>query len=93
MQGKTIFLNKANMVIEYFSSIGYSWPDQTNPAEYFMETMSIEAYEYDAHHIDELNRKRCEIEDHYSKKLNFFYDQYRNSDLKCDDQSICPKVK
>ena len=41
--GKAIYMNFVYKAINYFKSIGYSCPEQTNPADYFMELMSIES--------------------------------------------------
>ena len=41
--GRVIYMNSAYKTINYFKSIGYLCPEQTNPADYFMELMSIES--------------------------------------------------
>jgi ABC-type multidrug transport system ATPase subunit len=41
--GKVIFLGEASTAVDYFSTIGYVCPNQTNPADYFMDIMSKES--------------------------------------------------
>lgn len=41
--GKVIFLGEAITAVDYFSRIGYVCPNQTNPADYFMDIMSKES--------------------------------------------------
>ena len=43
--GKIIYYNKASLAVDYFSGIGYPCPEMTNPADYFMSIMSVEAQE------------------------------------------------
>ena len=93
MQGNVIYMNSASKSIDYFSKIGYSWPENTNPAEFFMEIMSIEKYDFDAYHPEELDKKRSAVEDDYSQQLEFFCDQYQNSELKWDCETVWPEVK
>jgi hypothetical protein len=40
--GKIVYYNYAHKAVEYFSSINYPCPDQTNPADYFRGILSIE---------------------------------------------------
>ena len=69
-QGHTIYLNKAHLAVEYFSSVGYSCPQQTNPADYFMEIMSIETNEIDAENDEVLVKRKSQMEVDYKKKID-----------------------
>ena len=83
--GKVIYMNSADRAVDYFSSIGYSWPEQTNPADYFMELMSIEALqEPDTDNNEELKRCQALLEESYQEKINFLVDKYEDSELKWD---------
>jgi hypothetical protein len=44
-RGKVIYFNQAKLAVDYFTSIGYSCPEMTNPADYFMSIMSYETIE------------------------------------------------
>ena len=78
VSGSIIYHNNANIAIEYFSSIGYTWPLFTNPADYFMSIMSIEAYnDHDSNESISSN-----IEDNYLQKILFLCQSYENSDSK-----------
>ena len=90
---KTFHIYNFNLSIEYFSSIGYTCPRNTNPAEFFMEIMSIEKYEYDADHPEELSKKKSAIEENYTQQLKFFYDQYQSSELLWDFDTVRPDVE
>jgi hypothetical protein len=41
--GKIIYFNEAKLAVGYFAGIGYRCPELSNPADYFMSMMSIEA--------------------------------------------------
>jgi len=51
-QGKIIYFNKADKSENYFQSIGFSVPEFSNPADYYMKIMSIESFE-----VEESNEK------------------------------------
>lgn len=44
-KGKVIYFNKANLAVDYFTSINYRCPELSNPSDYFMSIMSIESIE------------------------------------------------
>ena len=44
-KGKIIYFNEANKAVDYFSSIKFTCPELSNPADYFMSIMSIETIE------------------------------------------------
>jgi hypothetical protein len=44
-KGNIIFFNEARLAVNYFSKIGYKCPSMSNPADYFMQIMSIESIE------------------------------------------------
>lgn len=44
-KGKIIYMNKAELAVDYFASIDFQCPELSNPADYFMTMMSIESCE------------------------------------------------
>lgn len=71
-QGKTIYMDDACKAVNHFSTLGYQCPERTNPADYFMTMMSIEAYEIeDDEDQDVISRRMTEVENDYSKKIDF----------------------
>lgn len=44
-KGKIIYMNRADLAVDYFGGIGFQCPELTNPADYFMTMMSIESCE------------------------------------------------
>jgi ABC-type multidrug transport system ATPase subunit len=46
-RGKIIYFNEARLAVDYFGSLGakYTCPEWENPADFFMEMMSIEGVE------------------------------------------------
>lgn len=93
-QGHIIYQNDAHKAVSYFASIGYRCPDRTNPADYFMNMMSIEALD-DANtdDNDELIRTKTMIENNYKAKIIDLYEKYDQSELKNDADSIHPEAK
>lgn len=59
--GKIIYFNKASLAVDYFTGIGYACPEMTNPADYFMSIMSVEAQEA-------ANEDEIEEEDEQNKR-------------------------
>lgn len=48
-QGNIIYFNESKKAVDYFSSIDYVCPNLSNPADYFMNIMSIESIEMPDH--------------------------------------------
>jgi len=46
-KGKIIYFNKADLAVDYFDSLGYTFPALSNPCDYFMTMMSKESIELD----------------------------------------------
>lgn len=92
--GHVIYMNDASKAVNYFASIGEVCPSRTNPADFFMNMMSIEAMEDpDDEDEDQLRRKRTELEHKYEERILYFYNQYENSALRCDPDSHHPEAK
>ena len=91
-QGHTIYLNKAYMAVDYFSSIGYSWPARTNPADFFMEIMSIETNEVDGDEDETLIKRKSQVEIDYKKKIEEMHRYYENSELRWDAEFLDPEA-
>lgn len=92
--GKTLYLNDASKAVDYFSSIGEKCPERTNPADFFMNMMSLEALdEPDLEDEEELKKTRTMIEGDYKRKIGFLSDRYESSELRCDESSVHPEVQ
>ena len=91
-QGQTIYLNKAHFAVEYFSKIGYPWPEHSNPADYFMEIMSIETLEMDDENQELLNKHKSQIEEDLHRKIIEMHNKYEGSELKCDVDDTHPEA-
>jgi len=92
--GHIIYMNDASKAVDYFASIGQECPPRTNPADFFMNMMSIEALDDpDVEDEKELKKRRTEVERDYKKHIDYLYTQYENSELKCDADSIHPESK
>lgn len=85
-QGKIIYFNEAQKSSDYFASIGYECPAMSNPADYFMTIMSPENPNDDLDEDEDDNGKPlksdAEILRDYTKKVNYFCEQYNKSELK-----------
>ena len=70
-------MNDASKAVDYFKTIGYECPPQTNPADFFMSMMSIEAMEVQDGDEGQVQRSKTMIEEQYDQKvshnLNTFY--------------------
>eukprot|EP00343_Euplotes_focardii_P008173 CAMPEP_0205821666 /NCGR_PEP_ID=MMETSP0206-20130828/8763_1 /ASSEMBLY_ACC=CAM_ASM_000279 /TAXON_ID=36767 /ORGANISM="Euplotes focardii, Strain TN1" /LENGTH=699 /DNA_ID=CAMNT_0053117321 /DNA_START=14 /DNA_END=2113 /DNA_ORIENTATION=+ len=92
--GRTLYLNDASKAVQYFTKIGEVCPERTNPADFFMNMMSIEAMdEPDTEDQEELKRTRTNMETDYKKRIAMLSDKYKDSDLKCDGDSKHPEAK
>uniref|UniRef100_A0A7S3NLB8 ABC transporter domain-containing protein n=1 Tax=Euplotes crassus TaxID=5936 RepID=A0A7S3NLB8_EUPCR len=92
--GKTLYLNDASKAVDYFASIGEKCPERTNPADFFMNMMSIEALdEPDLEDEEELKKTRTMIEGDYKRKIGFLADRYESSELRCDEDSVHPEAR
>ena len=80
------------MQLIIFKEIGYSWPEHTNPADFFMEIMSIEAYEFDVDDPEELAKRKSQIEEDLYKKISDLHNYYQNSELKWNSEDIHPDI-
>jgi ABC-type multidrug transport system ATPase subunit len=92
--GRTLYLNDASKAVDYFASIGEKCPERTNPADFFMNMMSIEALdEPDGDDKEELQKRRTEMEVDYKKKIDYLSEKYENSELRCNENSRHPEAK
>ena len=91
--GRIIYLNKAELAVNFFTSIGYQWPPQTNPADFFMEIISIESYEVPDNNDQKVQKwKQGEIQEEYQKKILFMYEGYENSEFKTNVDELHPRA-
>jgi len=88
-RGKVIFFNEAKYAVDYFSGIGYTCPELSNPADYFMGIMSIESIEKpDTDDKDELEKSQRDVARQYETTIKFFTDSYAKSELKNDPEQM-----
>ena len=93
-QGHIIYQNTASIAVDHFTRIGYKCPERTNPADFFMNMMSIEAMDdVDDDDHEELVRSRTIIEESYKAKIIDLYEKYENSELRNDPDDVHPEVK
>ena len=79
-RGKVIYFNEADKAVDYFSSIGYKVPEMCNPADYFMQIMSIESIEQARQEANGQSiRDRSVVSTHqktvaeeYAERIDFF---------------------
>ena len=95
-KGKIIYFNRADLAVDYFSGLGYTCPDTSNPCDYFMSMMSKESIELD--HIDEnaigeAGVDNAEIDRQYKELIEYFVNKYHASDLHCDASKVHKDVK
>lgn len=86
-KGKIIYFNEAKHSVDYFSNLGYTCPDTSNPCDYFMTMMSKESIEQDYEDdsaVGAANLDNDKIDKEYEKLIKFFVEQYHASDLYCD---------
>lgn len=93
-KGKVIYLNQADLAVDYFASINYKCPELSNPADYFMGIMSIESIEKpDSDNIDEIKQSQHDVMDIYRQKIDFFSSSYLKSELKNDSKARDPRAR
>ena len=69
-KGHIIYMNDASKAVDYFKTIGYECPPQTNPADFFMSMMSIEAMDVQDGDDDQVQRSKTMIEEQYDQKVS-----------------------
>ena len=81
--GKVLYHNSSKEAVNYFKQCGYECPSLTNPADFFMNMMSIEAYqEEDDGDEDQLQKSRSKIQIDHNEKIEFLVNKYEESELK-----------
>lgn len=81
--GKTIFFDNKDRAVSYFTEIGYKCPQLTNPADYFLNIMSIESIEvedvdnWDIVAYDAAVQKRKEA---YDSRVQHFIASFEKSE-------------
>lgn len=94
-RGRVIYFNQAKFAVDYFSKINYRCPQLSNPADYFMQIMSIESIEkVDSADQSMLSQSESDVLKKYAERIGFFSKQYEQSKLKndCDflEKSVRP---
>jgi len=94
-QGKIIYFNEARLAVDYFGSLGdkYRCPELSNPADHFMSIMSIESHEIAEDLEDKNMMTQAQIQEEYTKRIEYFNESYQKSALKNDIKAIHPEVK
>ena len=88
--GKVIYMNKADIAINYFSNIGYTCPEHSNPADYFMNIMSIESNDIDHDNLEVVHKRQSQVEEEYNQKIIKFAEIYENSEFRWNEDDIYP---
>lgn len=68
-QGKVIYMNDACQAVDYFDSIGYTCPPHTNPADHFMEIMSLEGHVLPQDQLDKSRSTQSQIKTDFDLKV------------------------
>ena len=92
--GKIIYFNEARLAVDYFGSLGdkYRCPELSNPADHFMSIMSIESHEIAEDLEDKNMMTQAQIQEEYTKRIEYFNESYQKSALKNDIKAIHPEV-
>ena len=94
--GKTIFFDGKDNAVGYFKSIGFACPEFTNPADYFLNFMSIESIE-----MEDVDRKNkvayanalMKVESTYQARVRHFIESYEMSDMSVDPEQFVTGMK
>ena len=94
-QGKIIYFNEARLAVDYFGSLGdkYRCPELSNPADHFMSIMSIESQEIAEDLEDKNHLTQAQVQEEYTKRIQYFNESYQQSALKYDHKAVHPEVK
>lgn len=97
-RGKIIYFAMADQAVDYFSNLGYTCPDTSNPCDYFMSMMSKESIELeheedDANAIGAAGLDQGKIDVEYERLIEFFVQKYSSSDIMVDPRVVHPDVK
>jgi ABC-type multidrug transport system ATPase subunit len=95
-RGKIIYFNRADLAVDYFSNLGYTCPDTSNPCDYFMSMMSKESIELDyadENAIGEAGLDNAKIDEEYEKLIIFFVENYFKSELVCPAEEVHPEIQ
>lgn len=89
-KGKVIYFNRAELAVDYFSTINYKCPELSNPADYFMAIMSIESIETEDKEQEE---QELHISKMYEDRIQMFSDSYQASNLKNNCKEVSKAVR
>jgi hypothetical protein len=70
-----VYFNEARLACDYFSTLNYECPNSSNPADYFMELMSLDNVN-DFQSEGSPLRTEKDVLNEYNKKINFLNQQY-----------------
>jgi hypothetical protein len=93
-KGKIIYFNKASLSVDFFTSIGYTCPELSNPCDFFMSMMSKESIELDHEEEGQVGMSGMDdnkIEAEYRKLIEYFDLKYTQSELKNDPNDYDPQ--
>lgn len=93
-KGKIIYFNKASLSVDFFTSIGYTCPELSNPCDFFMSMMSKESIELDHEEEGQVGMSGMDdnkIEAEYKKLIEYFDLKYMQSELKNDPNDYDPQ--
>jgi hypothetical protein len=83
------------LAVDYFGSLGdkYRCPELSNPADHFMSIMSIESQEIAEDLEDKNHLTQAQVQEEYTKRIEYFNQSYQQSALKNDYKAVHPEVK
>lgn len=93
-KGKIIYLNEARLAVDYFASLGknYACPEFNNPADFFMDMLSIDSIDTDVCDTALVKTKQ-EVEEEFEQRINYLESNYQRSSLKNDCAYMSPDIK
>lgn len=82
--GKTIYFNESKKAKEYFASLGQVCPPLSNPADFYIDILSVAYIEKDFKTKEEVLDEVIKSNENYNKFINHLAFEYQKSELKLD---------
>lgn len=82
--GKTIYFNEAKNAKDYFASIGHVCPPLSNPADFYIDILSLKNVENTFETEAELHEEVNKSKENYSQLIDKLAIEYQRSVLKVD---------
>lgn len=82
--GKTIYFNESKKAKEYFASLGQVCPPLSNPADFYIDMLSVAYVEKDFKTKEEVLDEVVKSNENYNKFISQLAFEYQKSELKLD---------